>query len=52
LQTGPGVAITSGAILMTSSSICPCSRSFIPNHPARTHCYICRPVRKRERRLT
>ena len=51
VQMGPGVAIAFGAILMTSSSICPCSRSFIPNHPSRTHCPTCRPPRKRERRL-
>lgn len=51
LQTGPGVAIASGAILITSSRICRCGRSFIPNHPSRTHCPTCRPPRKRERRL-
>jgi len=47
LQTGPGVAITSGAMLMVSSSICPCGRSFIPNHPSRRWCTICRPARRR-----
>ena len=48
LQTGPGVAITSGAILITSSRTCPCGRSFIPNHPSRTHCPTCRPPRRRK----
>lgn len=51
VDLAPGVAIASGAILMVSSSICPCGRSFIPNHPSRTHCPTCRPPRKRERRL-
>jgi len=51
VQMAPGVAIAFGAILMVSSSICPCGRSFIPNHPSRTHCPTCRPPRKRERRL-
>jgi hypothetical protein len=52
IQMGPGVTVAFGAILMVSSSICPCDRSFIPNHPSRTHCPTCRPPRKRERRLT
>jgi len=52
LETGPGVAIASGAILIASSRTCPCGRPFIPNHPSRTHCPSCRPPRKRERRLT
>jgi hypothetical protein len=50
VHMSPGIAVSFGAILMVSSSICPCGRSFIPNHPSRTHCPTCRPPRKGHRR--
>lgn len=27
------------------ASQCSCGQWFIPNHPARTHCFLCRPAR-------
>jgi ribosomal protein S27AE len=50
VDLAPGVAITSGAILITSSRVCPCGQVFIPNHPSRMHCPSCRPPRKCERK--
>ena len=45
------VVIGEGAVPDGSQAIkalqCGCRQWFIPNHPRRTHCFICRPVRHR-----
>jgi hypothetical protein len=45
VDLAPGITITSGAMVITSSRVCPCGQSFIPNHPARRYCLSCRPAR-------
>lgn len=48
------VVVTGGVIppgaQVVSAEVCECGQWYIPNHPARKHCYICRPYKRSRRK--
>ena len=46
------VVVTGGVIppgaQVVSAEVCECGQWYIPNHPARKHCFICSPYKRRK----